>query len=66
MNDIIRISVYLASFVLSLYTLQGVDFSKVLRKHAGARGQMLYLLVSIALAYCVAQFFLGLSLSYIM
>lgn len=65
MNDILRITVYLLSFIVSAYALSGVDFARIMRGQKQQEMQILYLLLSLALAYAVAQFVLGLSLNFI-
>ncbi|QIK56487.1 DUF1146 domain-containing protein [Erysipelothrix sp. HDW6A] len=65
MYDILRISVYLLCFLLASYALSGFDFSKVMRPQSQTKMQVLYLLLSLALAYLVAQFLLGLSVNYL-
>lgn len=64
MSDYLRIGIYLVSFLVSAYALSGVNFEKITRIRKQQEIQVLYLLLSIALAYLVAQFMLGLSLNY--
>ncbi|QIK68940.1 DUF1146 domain-containing protein [Erysipelothrix sp. HDW6C] len=66
MNDILRIGLYLVSFMVSAYALSGVDFGKFMRKGGELRMQLLLLLLSLGLGYIVAQFLLGLSTNYFM
>ena len=65
MSDFIRISVHLISLVFTLYILMGVDFERVLRKGHGYKGQMLYFMCAMALAYLIAQFILNISVNFV-
>lgn len=65
MSDIVRISVHLSALIISGYVLMGVDFSKFLRKGQQDKGQLLYVLTTLAMAYLVAQFLLNLSISFV-
>ena len=62
MIDILRIIVYLVSFAASIYALSGYDFKKHTRPGAEQRMFLLYLLCSMALAFLVSEFVLGLSI----
>ncbi len=64
MQDGLRITIYLLSFIASAFALSGVDFARVTRRGGQQRIFLLYLLGSMALAYLVAMFILGLSLNY--
>lgn len=64
MQDGLRITIYLISFIASAYALSGVDFGKLTRRGGQQRIFLLYLLASMALGYLVAMFVLGLSLNY--
>lgn len=59
---LIRIIVHLMAFIISLFTLSGVDFKKVARRGKEAHVFLVYILCSIALGYLVAQFLLNISL----
>lgn len=61
MHDIVRIIIYLVSFVISAYALSGIDFTKNMRQNADTKMQILYILLSLALGYGVAQFVMGIS-----
>ncbi|HEY4537639.1 MAG TPA: DUF1146 domain-containing protein [Erysipelothrix sp.] len=61
MHDIVRIFIYLVSFVISAYALSGIDFTKNMRQNADTKMQILYILLSLALGYGVAQFVMGIS-----
>lgn len=58
-EEIIRIGIYLVSFVLCFYTLSALDLQKLLRKGKTVQAQILLLLLAMALAYLVAQFILN-------
>jgi uncharacterized membrane protein YwzB len=60
-NDAIRIIVYLISFGFSLYVLSGLNFNQWFRPGKSYLAQPLLLMLSLALAYLVAEFVLGLS-----
>lgn len=66
MYDYVRIAIYLISFLFSAYILTCIDFLKLIRSNQQAKGQILYILLSLALGYLVAQFILGLSLTYVL
>lgn len=66
MYDILRIVLYLVSFIGVAYALNGVDFSKVMRPQSALKMQILYILLSMGIAYLVAQFLMGLSMNYFM
>ncbi len=65
MSNFVRISVHLISLLVCGYVLLGFDFAKVLRKGHEHKGQLLYVLASIAFAYLVAQFLLSISISFV-
>lgn len=64
MHDILRISIYIVSFLLSAYGLSGVDFTKIMRVRKQQEIMILYFVLALALGYLVAQFLLGLSPNY--
>ena len=64
MYDILRIVLYLVSFIGCAYALGGIDFAKVMRPKSAVKMQLLYILLSMGMAYLVAQFLLGLSMNY--
>lgn len=65
MSDKLRIAVHLGALIVSAYILVGVDFSKILRKGHQDKAQLLYFAMSLALAYCIAQFLLNLSMNFV-
>lgn len=66
MYDILRIVIFLVSFLASAYALYGIDFRKFYRKGNDRQIQVLYLLLSMGLGFVVANFILGLSFAYFM
>ncbi|NLW15467.1 MAG: DUF1146 domain-containing protein [Erysipelothrix sp.] len=65
MSNLLRITVHITSLMFCAYVLQGVEFSKFLRKGHKEKDTLLYLIVTLALANLVAQFLLNLSTSFI-
>lgn len=51
--------VYGICLFVSFYAMQGFNFEKIIKKNHVLEAQLLYALLVIALAYLVAQFFLG-------
>lgn len=49
-------------FFASFYALNGIDFSKVMRKNHTVQIQVLIILLALAIGYGAAQFFLNFSL----
>lgn len=62
MNDWIEIVIYLLCFIASFYALSCVRFELFTRVKEVRKVQMLLLLLSIGLAYVVAQFILMLTI----
>lgn len=65
MLDFTRIAIHVLSFVLCAFVLIHVDFTKIMRKGHESKGQILYIIVALALSYLVAQFLLNLSVNFI-
>ncbi len=65
MSDLLRIGVHLGALVVSAYLLIGIDFAKILRPNHRDKAQLLYLVLTMALAHLIAQFLLSLSISFI-
>ena len=61
MYNIVKIGLYLLSFVVCFYCLSGIDFGRFMRKGHSNKAQCMLILFAIALAYLVTQFFLGIS-----
>lgn len=49
----------MVSLAVSWYAMQAWDYEKILKKGHVQQAQILYFLIMIALAYLVAQFFMG-------
>lgn len=58
---IVRMTVYLTCFALSLYALSSVNYEKILRKGKVWQAQILYILLAMALATLAAQFLMGIA-----
>lgn len=56
----IRVGIYFISFLFCLYGLDALDFNRFLKKNKPAKGQILYLLISFAMAYLVGNFIMSL------
>lgn len=56
---LIKAFVYGISLFLSFYAMQSINFEKMIKKNHVQQAQVLYALFVVALAYLVAQFFLG-------
>lgn len=56
----LKVLVYFVSFLFSLFGLSALDFNRFLKKNKPAQGQILYLLISFALAYLVGSFIINL------
>lgn len=61
MNDWLRILIYCVCCFASLYALNGIDLSRLARKGHEEKMLLLYILLSLAIGYGVAEFILGLS-----
>lgn len=58
----LKISVYLVSFFITMYALMGVNFEKVMRKQSESKVFLLSILLGMGIAYLVAEFILGLTI----
>ena len=56
---LIRAFIYIISLAVCLYAMQAWDYEKILKKGHVQQAQILYFLIIIALAYVVAEFFIG-------
>lgn len=54
--DTLKISIYIICCLLSFYSLFGVDFARILRKGQETKIYLLYILLSFAMGYAVAEF----------
>lgn len=59
-NFIYRVIIYLFSFLLSLYALNGLDYSKFIKKNRVQEAWLLYFLISMALGYLVGSMLINL------
>ena len=57
---IYRCALYLGCFAVVFWAMMGLDFEKMIRKGRTAQAQMILVVVSMAVAYLVAQFLMGL------
>lgn len=61
MNSFIyRVIIYLASFFISLYALNALDFNRFIKKGRTSEAQILYFLIAMALAYLVGSMLISL------
>lgn len=61
MLDIVRIVIYLFSFVVSAYALSGLDLKKITRRGSETKIQLLYIFLALGLGYLIAEFLMGIS-----
>lgn len=52
----IKVYLYAVMLFFSIWVLDAVDFNRLLKKHKTVQARILYLLVSIAIAYFVVNF----------
>ena len=52
----IKVYLYAIMLFFSIWVLDAVDFNKILKKNKIAQARILYLLISIALAYIIVNF----------
>ncbi len=65
MGDTLRIGVHIGALIVSAYVLVGVDFTKILKAGHRDKAQLLYVVLTLALAHLVAQFLLSLSMNFV-
>lgn len=56
--SIIKLVTYIGSVVVSIYALSYIDFARFLRKNKAREFNVLFLMLSLALAYLVSSFIL--------
>lgn len=61
---VFRIILHIACFGVSLFALEGIDFSRFIRKGRTQQATVLLFLLSMALGYLVAQFLMMLAFRY--
>lgn len=54
-----RVIIYLLCFILSIYSLNAIDFNRFLKQGKTIQGQLLYLILSCVLAYLFANFLMA-------
>lgn len=59
---IVKLSVYLISFAVSVYALSGVKFDRFVNVRVPMKAQVLLLLLSMSLAYLCGSFLLELTI----
>lgn len=55
----LKIIVYLVSYIACMYGLSALDFNRFLKQGKPAAAQILYILISLAMAYLVGNFLMG-------
>ena len=58
----LKTAIYLISFFTTMYAMSGIDFNKMTRKQGESRVFLLSILISMGVAYLVAEFLLGLTI----
>lgn len=56
MNPIVRISLYFVCFAIAMIGLSSIDFNCLLKKNRVWQAQVLYIILSMAIGYLMAQF----------
>lgn len=51
--------IYTLSLILSFYSLQAIDYNRLIKKNHVSQAQLLYFLCVVALAYLVGSFFIA-------
>ncbi len=57
---VIQVLVHLVCFGLAFYALQALDFNRFLKQGRTVQGQLLYIFLSMALGFLMAQFIMKL------
>lgn len=55
----LKILVYLVSYIACMYGLSALDFNRFLKQGKPAAAQILYILISLAMAYLVGNFLMS-------
>ncbi len=58
----LKTAVYLISFFITMYAMNGIDFNKIKRKRSESQVFLLSILMSMGIAFLVAEFLLGLTI----
>lgn len=61
---IYKITIYLLSFVLSMFGLNSLDFSKFLKKNKVSEAWILYFILACGLAYLLGSFIIQIMYSF--
>ncbi|MBQ1508893.1 MAG: DUF1146 domain-containing protein [Erysipelotrichaceae bacterium] len=56
---IMRVIIYLLCFIVSFYALGALDFNRFLKKNKVVQAQLLYILLSLSLAYLTGTLLLS-------
>lgn len=56
--SIIKLVTYIGSVIVSVYALSCIDFARLLKKNKAREFNVLFILLSFALAYLIASFIL--------
>ncbi|MEA5026812.1 hypothetical protein SDC9_89913 [bioreactor metagenome] len=64
LDIIVRIILHIVSFALSWYALGCIDFARYTKPGHAKQTQVLYMLISLALGFLVAQFLLAIGFNY--
>lgn len=55
----LKVVVYLISFAICMFALNGLDFNRFLKKGKIAQGQTLYFVIAMIMAYLLGNFFMS-------
>lgn len=55
----LRVGIYLFCFILSIYSLNALDFNRFIKQGRTVQGQMLFFILACVLAYLLANFFMA-------
>ena len=56
----LRVGIYFLCFLLALFGMNGLDFNRFIRQGKVAQAQVLYFVISCALAYLMGNFLMAL------
>lgn len=57
----LKVVIYLIMFVVSLYGLSAFDFNRFLKRNSRANGMVLYILLSLIMAYLLGEFLISIT-----
>ncbi|MBO4358495.1 MAG: DUF1146 domain-containing protein [Erysipelotrichaceae bacterium] len=55
----VKTGIYLFCFILSIYSLNALDFNRFLKQGKTVQGQLLFFILSCVLAYLLGNFFMA-------